>query len=165
MNMISPIEQIDDTQEFTLERLFVGTVDMMGYVVDFRGQITRRFVAEATGHLGDKGVITIDEELRYLGDGEPETRQWVLTPRGTGYRAETHQLVGPGTIKRVSASTLEWSYDIKIPVNGNEITVKMVDQMVGLGDGRATALTKITKFGLPVGKIVSSYVRRTTFSE
>lgn len=158
MNIETPIRS---AAVFDPVAFFDGRVEASGMVTDFRGRITRRFVARFDGEQVAPDAIEIREQLRYL-DGGMDIRNWRIARTGEGvWRADADGLVGSARITRDDdhPGDSRWAYTMAIPVNGKSIRFAMEDIMSMVSADEMVAQTPMRKFGLTLATITSCYRR------
>ncbi len=140
-----------------LRRYFDGPVTAHGMLLDWRGQVTRRFVVRIDGRWqGDEGRL--DEHFEFA-DGERQRRIWTLRREADGrYSGTADDVVGIARGEQAGPA-FRWTYTLRIPVDGRDWDIQFDDWMF-LIDER-TLLNKATmrKFGLPVGEVLLSFSR------
>jgi hypothetical protein len=137
---------------------FHGLVDASGMVVDFRGRITRSFIARFEGER-QADAIRIRESLNYS-DGVREYRLWHIAPFGEArWSARADGLVGSAIIARdaQNAAQSRWTYQMDIPVSGRTFRFGLQDIMTLVAPDRMVAQTPMKKFGLTLATISSEY--------
>ncbi len=118
---------------------------------DFSGKQTRRFTADIVGTI-DGNSITLDETFLF-DDGEKQKRVWVITQHDDGaYSGTAGDVVGVATGK-VSGNVLHWVYQLRIPYDGDEITLTLDDWLYRQDENHMFNLTSMKKFGIEVGKL------------
>ncbi len=137
--------------ELDLKTFFNGDLKAYGIVQDYSGKVTRRFEADIMASWdGDEGIL--DEVFRF-DDGERSTRLWRLTDLGDGrYVGTAGDVIGQASGK-VRGSAFRWQYDLVIPIDGDDVTVRLDDWLYLVTENRLLNRTSIRKFGLEVGEV------------
>ncbi|WP_434361512.1 DUF3833 domain-containing protein [Parasalinivibrio latis] len=136
---------------FDLFGFFEGKVSAWGMLQDFSGMQTRRFTVDIVGTV-DGNCITLDETFLF-DDGEKQKRVWVITQSDDGtYSGTAGDVVGVATGK-VSGNVLHWVYKLRIPYDGDEITLTLDDWLYRQDQNHMFNLTSMKKFGIEVGKL------------
>jgi hypothetical protein len=148
-SVTSPSTTVQET--FVLEDFFDGNVRAYGLVLDFSGELVRRFTVDIEARWeGNNGVL--DEYFVY-DDGEKQFRQWRIEKAPDGvYHGEADDIIGRA-IGTVSGPTLRWQYEMSLSVKGREWNVFFDDSMI-LVDGKVINRAKIKKFGITVADVI-----------
>lgn len=157
MNMTMPIATV---LHFDPLNFFDARVEATGMVVDFRGRITRNFVASFDG-VRSGNSIDIHERLIY-NDGITEQRQWHIRAASSAcWIGTTNGLVGEALIERDTQSPAQnrWRYKMDIAVGKRVLRFDMEDIMTLVEPGRMLALTPMRKFGIKLAHIATEYRR------
>ncbi len=138
---------------------FSGNVKCSGFIADRFGKIRRSFTIDFRGEMnGNK--LTVHETMHF-NDGEIANRLWHFENVGAGRWLATANDI-PGLIDiRHGATPREsrWRYALPLPIGGRAIKLDFEDIMTLTTPDEMTALTNITKFGLRMAQIVSTYAR------
>lgn len=154
---------IDDYQGtspgLSLEQFFNGKLTAAGVVRNYSGKVVRKFnVSMQASWAGDQGVI--HEDFVY-DDGELQTRIWNITALGNGeYRGTAGDIIGVAQ-GQARGSALRWRYDMRLPVDGDEIDVHFDDWMFLVNDNTIINQSDIIKFGVTVAE-VTLVIQRVT---
>ncbi len=137
--------------ELDLRTFFDGDLKAYGIVQDYSGKVTRRFRADITASWeGDEGIL---DEVFWFDDGERSTRLWRLKDLGDGrYSGTAGDVVGEA-FGKVRGSAFRWQYDLLLPIDGDEVKVRLDDWLYLVTDNRLLNRTSIRKFGLEVGEV------------
>ena len=141
----------DQTPTIDVKEFFDGEIKGWGLVHDRRGRVTKRFDFKIIGTWdGDKGIL--DEEFLYY-DGETQTRQWRLEYLGDGkYKGFADDIIGEASLEQ-SGNALNLKYELIVPVNNSDITLKFDDWIWQMNDGVAINRAVMRKFGIRVGEL------------
>ena len=138
------------TPKLDLKEFFQGEIKAWGVIAGRDGTIKRRFTATISASWqGDNG--TLDETFLF-DDGEQQTRIWTLEKRGDSYIGTAGDVVGIATGK-VAGFAMNWSYVLKIPVDGSVWQFKVNDWLYQLDENVVMNQGVMTKFGVEVGQI------------
>lgn len=153
-----PSHYASELPRLDLQEYFNGTVEAWGMVQDRSGTVIKRFhVTIACKWDGDTG--TLDEDFHYA-DGTRQRRVWTLHKQVDGsYVGTAPDVVGKAT-GVVAGNTLHWTYTLALPVDGKIYEIDFDDWMF-LQDERVM-LNRATmrKFGIRVGDITLSFMKR-----
>lgn len=141
----------NDKPEIIFEEFFDGKLKGWGIVQDWRGQVVRRFDVKMDGSWdGNNGVI--DEIFEYY-DGETQKRIWKVVKNNDGtYQGTAGDIIG-GADGSVSGNTINWAYQMDLPVNGKTYRVKFDDWMWLMNDDVLVNRSYIKKFGITVAEL------------
>lgn len=152
-------EYASEKPPLDLRQYFNGTLDAYGVFTDRSGKVVRRFtvVMRCTWN-GDEGVL--DEDFTYA-DGTTQKRIWRLTHRGNGrYEGRADDVVGVAE-GQVAGNAFRWGYTLALPVDGRVWNVQFDDWMYLLDDRVMLNKAEMSKFGIRLGEVTLSFVRRT----
>ena len=141
-----------------LRTYFNGTLDAYGVFTDRSGKVVRRFtvVMRCTWN-GDEGVL--DEDFTYS-DGSTQKRIWRLKHLGGGrYEGRADDVVGVAQ-GEVAGNAFRWGYTLALPVDGRVWNVQFDDWMYLLDDRVMLNKARMSKFGIFLGEVTLSFVRR-----
>lgn len=143
-----------------LRRYFNGTLDAYGVFTDRSGKVVRRFtVVMRCSWNGEQGVL--DEDFTYA-DGTTQKRIWRLTHLGNGrYEGRADDVVGVAE-GQVAGNAFRWGYTLALPVDGRVWNVQFDDWMYLLDDRVMLNKAVMSKFGIRLGEVTLSFVRRPT---
>lgn len=143
-----------------LRTYFNGTLDAYGVFTDRSGKVVKRFtvVMRCTWN-GDEGVL--DEDFVYS-DGTTQKRIWRLKHLGDGrYEGRADDVVGVAQ-GQVAGNAFRWGYTLALPVDGRVWNVQFDDWMYLLDDRVMLNKARMSKFGIFLGEVTLSFVRRST---
>lgn len=150
------IEQYKAQQpELDLAQYFNGKVVAHGIFQDRSGRVVRRFTVDLDGKWhGNKGVL--DEHFTYS-DGKKERRVWQLTQQADGhYTGIADDVVGIASGRTVG-NAFQWTYTLKLPVDGTVYEVQFDDWMY-LMDGQVMLnRATMSKYGIRLGEVTLSF--------
>lgn len=147
----------DSEPALVLEDFFAGPVTAWGVVLDRKGQMKRRFRADIQGTVTATGLV-LDEHFTFA-DGERSRRVWTLERRAPDRwvgRADDVEGEAEGVIR---GSVLNWRYRLRIPYQGDTVTVTLDDWMFLHPDGVLFNRAIMRKFGFRVGEIILFFQR------
>ncbi len=138
-----------------LSRYFNGKVVAHGMFQDRSGQVVRRFTVDMQGTWnGDQGVL--DEHFTYS-DGKKDRRVWRLTRHPDGrYTGTADDVVGTAEGRAVG-NALNWSYTLRLPVDGKVYEVQFDDWMYLVDDQVMLNRATMSKFGVRLGEVTLSF--------
>ncbi len=147
----------DNTPRFVPSEFFDGRLTAHGVVMDRGGQVTRHFNADIAASWKD-GIGTLDEDFIF-DDGETQKRIWTLTPDGSGgYIGRAGDVVGDGTLS-YAGNAVFLDYVLRIPYGDGTIDLRVDDRMYLVEPNVLINESKLSKFGLDVGRILLTIVR------
>jgi hypothetical protein len=142
---------------FIPSEFFNGRLTAHGVVMDRSGRVTRHFNADIQANWRD-GVGTLDEDFVF-DDGERQKRVWTLTPDGQGgYIGTAGDVVGEGRLS-YAGNAVFLDYVLRIPYGDGTIDLRVDDRMYLINDTVLINESRLTKFGLNVGRILLTIVR------
>lgn len=137
---------------FVATEFFNGRLVAHGMLKDFKGQVTRRFVATIDASWNTDGVGTLDEHFTF-DDGETQRRVWILTPDGSGsYIGTAGDVVGPAPLK-FSGNSLFLNYVLRIPYGDGTLDLMVDDRMYLIDESTLLNESALRKFGIKVGQL------------
>ncbi len=141
-----------------LKSYFNGTIDAYGIFTDWTGEVTKRFtVVIVCQWNGSKGIL--DETFTYS-DGSLQKRIWHLERLTNGkYTGRADDVIGEAH-GDVAGNTFHWSYTLRLPVDKTTYEVDFDDWMYLVDDRVMLNKAKMSKFGLPLGEVTLSFVKR-----
>jgi hypothetical protein len=139
---------------------FAGTHKAYGMVIDPLGRISKQLTGLLHGKVeGDHSIFTLHEEFTF-DDGAPYQRDWRITRKTpTLYEATADDVIGVASAA-VTGNIITWYYPQRLAMGKNGFVVDIVDIMQFMPDGVTLGFTKIRKFGLPIGKLVTTFQRQ-----
>lgn len=133
-----------------LRTFFSGQLHASGMVQDGSGLVIRRFRADIVGQWqGNTGVL---DEIFYFDDGEIQTRCWILLKEGDQYTGRAGDVVGLA-VGQTRGNTMQWQYELKIPVGGREWVITMDDWLYLIDENNLLNRTSMKKWGIEVGQL------------
>lgn len=138
-----------------LARYFNGKVVAHGIFQDRSGQVVKRFTVEMDCRWeGNQGVL--DEQFTYA-DGSKQRRIWKLTKEADGrYTGTADDVVGMAS-GRTAGNAFQWSYVLKLPVDGSVYEVSFDDWMYLVDDRVMLNRATMSKFGVRLGEVTLSF--------
>ncbi len=145
-----------------MRRYFNGTVDAYGVFTDRSGKVVKRFTVVMTcSWQGPPGAETgvLDEAFTYS-DGSTDRRVWTLkrTPDGR-YTGTAADVLGEAAGEE-KGNAFRWGYTLKLPVDGRVIEVQFDDWMYLMNDKVLLNKAVMSKFGVRLGEVTLSFVKR-----
>ena len=142
---------------FVPSEFFSGRLTAHGVVMNRAGRVTRHFNADIQASWSD-GVGTLDEDFVF-DDGELQKRVWTLTPDGQGgYIGTAGDVVGEGRLS-YAGNAVFLDYVLRIPYGDGTIDLRVDDRMYLVNDTVLINESRLSKFGLNVGRILLTIVR------
>ncbi len=136
---------------------FNGINKASGFVLDPLGNIKNQLTGKLQGQWqGDHFIL---DELFLFDNGTEYKRTWELK------RIDNLRLEGTaGDVIGVAEATvidnrIEWRYPQRLAIGKNGVVVAITDIMVMMPEGVTIGYTYMRKWGLPIGKIVTSFQR------
>lgn len=145
-----------------LRQYFNGTLDAYGLFTDRSGKVVKRFTVVMTcSWSGPPGQETgvLDEAFRYS-DGSTERRVWTLKRQPDGRFTGTAADVAGQASGEVQGNALRWGYTLRLPVDGRIIEVQFDDWMYLMSDKVMLNKAEMRKFGIKLGEVTLSFVKR-----
>jgi hypothetical protein len=138
-----------------LATYFNGKVIAHGIFQDRSGLVVKRFTVEMDCRWeGSKGVL--DERFTYS-DGTKQRRVWTLTKEADGrYTGTADDVVGVAT-GRTAGNAFQWSYVLKLPVDGSVYEVSFDDWMFLVDERVMLNRATMSKFGVRLGEVTLSF--------
>jgi hypothetical protein len=150
-----PSDYADEKPLLDLKSYFDGDITAHGLFTDRSGKVVRRFtVAMKCVWQGDDGVL--DERFVY-NDGEKQQRVWRLKKLPGGrYTGTAGDVVG--TAQGQSAgNAFQWSYTLRLPVDGNAYEVQFDDWMYLMDEHVMLNKAVMSKFGVRLGEVTLAF--------
>jgi hypothetical protein len=143
---------------FALEEFFRGKLTAHGVLYDFRGRVTRTFVADIQAYEED-GATVLDEDFVFS-DGEKQKRVWRIRPDDEPgrYTGTAGDVVGPATLQ-VAGNALNLKYTLEVQFRGDTMELGVDDWMYRVSDNVVINESKLRKWGLPVGRVLLTIIR------
>lgn len=148
------VESYADTLPvFNIRDFFNGEIRASGMVLNWRGQVRRRFTATMHGSWqGTRG--TLKEEYLF-DDGEVQQRTWALELRSQNrFSGHAADVVGIADGQQYG-SAVRIDYVLRIPVNGRNHDIRIDDWLYLQPDGTVLNESRMSLFGLPVGRLIT----------
>lgn len=142
----------NETPKLDLREYLSGRLTATGIFFDYSGTASLRFDVDMVG-TWDGNTGTLTEDFVYS-DGRKEQRIWTLRfSDDRRFTASAPDTVGEGSgEQRGNSATM--NYRLKIPRDGDEITVSMEDWFYLQADGTLINRATMRKFGLTVGEVL-----------
>lgn len=157
----TPADYAAEQPVLDLRRYFDGELTAYGLFTDRSGKVVKRFTVQMTARWqGDEGVL--DEAFTYS-DGSKERRVWRLTklPDEGGvarYTGRADDVVGTAQ-GRAAGNALQWSYTLRLPVDGRTVEVQFDDWMFLVDENVMLNRAVMSKFGVTLGEVTLSFVK------
>jgi len=141
-----------------LKTYFNGELTAHGIFTDRSGKVARRFTVAMTGTWnGDDGVL--DERFTYS-DGKTERRVWRLKSLGNGrWSGRADDVVGEA-VGVAAGNALNWSYTLRLPVDGKTYEVQFDDWMYLMDERVMLNKAVMSKFGIRLGEVTLSFTKK-----
>lgn len=144
-------------QAFTFEDYFKGKTVAYGKFSAING-VNRTFRVDLNG-IWDGKTLTLIEEFAY-DDGVNERKIWYFTKTGEGqYVGRRDDVEGVANVK-IRGNTARYGYLLYLDAENRENLVRLRDKMTLLPDGTVRNTATVSKFGLPVGRVVVNFARK-----
>jgi hypothetical protein len=141
---------------FDLFDYFEGNTRGWGMFQDRQGTLKRQFVVDIKGYKNTKGELVLEEDFVWH-DGELSKRTWTIKQTGKNhFIGKADDVIGEA-IGRSAGNSLNWSYDLKLPVGDKTYVVKFDDWMFLQADGVLLNRAKMSKFGFGLGELFISF--------
>lgn len=140
-----------------LDRYFNGRVHAHGIFQKRSGEVARRFTVVMDCHWeGNQGVL--DEAFTYS-DGTTQRRVWHLTKLADGrYTGRADDVVGEARGQE-SGNAFNWTYTLRLPVDGTEYEVQFDDWMFLIDERVMLNRATMSKFGITLGEVLLSFTK------
>lgn len=142
-----------------LEEYFNGDLDAYGIFQDRSGLVVKRFKVKMKA-TWENGVGTLDEDFFYS-DGTKSKRIWTLRKTGPGKYVGTASDVIGSAEGQSSGNAFRWKYTLDLPVDKTNYHVQFDDWMYLMDDGVMLNKSKMSKFGVYLGEVTLSFVKRS----
>ncbi|MFC4891725.1 DUF3833 domain-containing protein [Pseudofrancisella aestuarii] len=134
-----------------LKEYLQGHIAGTGIIQDWKGKVVKQFEFSGDASWQDNEG-TFDEHMTYY-DGSKDHRIWKITKIDDNhYEATTHDVIGKANIT-LEGNAMNWQYQMKVPVNGKEITINFDDWMYLMNNGVLINKNTFRKFGIKVGSL------------
>ncbi len=141
-----------------LARYFNGKVIAHGIFQDRSGQVVKRFTVDMDCQWeGSQGVL--DERFTYS-DGSTQRRVWRLTRHADGRYTGTADDVAGEASGRTAGNAFQWSYVLKLPVDGTVYEVSFDDWMYLVDERVMLNRATMSKFGVRLGEVTLSFQKQ-----
>lgn len=163
----TPISTYQHTKpELIIEQFFNGQLTAHGVVKNFKGEVIRHFNADIAAHWVDR-VGTLDEDFVF-DNGEKQKRIWTIRPIHTDTQSpgEKKQYIGTAgdvigeSLIEVSGNAMFLNYVLQIPYKDGTMNIKIDDRMYLVNPTTIINESKLYKFGLPVGNITLTIIKK-----
>ena len=141
-----------------LEEYLNGDLDAYGIFQDRSGLVVKRFTVKMKAKW-ENGVGTLDEDFFYS-DGTKSKRVWTLRKTGPGKYAGTAGDVIGTAEGQTAGNAFHWKYTLDLPVDKKNYHVQFDDWMYLMDDGVMLNKSKMSKFGIYLGEVTLSFVKR-----
>lgn len=149
----------DNRPQFDLFDYFSGDVRGWGLVQDRRGQLLRHFVVDIQGEVNVDDALVLTEDFVWS-DGENERRIWTITRQAEGeFTGVADDVIGQA-VGLSSGNALNWSYDLRLKIDGSNWKIAFDDWMFLQPDGVLLNRATMKKFGFKVGEITIAFQKR-----
>jgi hypothetical protein len=141
------------TRPFDPVSFFEGSTRAYGLFEDRSGRVRRTMTVDMAGtRTGD--TLTLREDFIY-GDGERETRTWVLERLGGGrFRGTCAECVGEAPGQSGPGSfNFAYAFRLKLPRSGRTIIVHFDDRMTLVSETMVINRATVSKWGVRLGEV------------
>jgi hypothetical protein len=140
-----------------LKTYFNGELTAHGMFSDRSGKVVRRFVVTMKCNWqGNEGVL--DESFVYS-DGEQQRRVWRLKQLADGrYIGTADDVVGEAQ-GQSAGNALQWSYTLRLPVDGKTYEVQFDDWMYLIDERVMLNKAVMSKFGVRLGEVTLAFYK------
>ncbi|MFM9916081.1 MAG: DUF3833 domain-containing protein [Rhizobacter sp.] len=151
----TPADYATEKPLLDLKTYFNGNVTAHGIFTDRSGKVVRRFsVTMDCSWNDDDGML--DERFIYS-DGEKQRRVWHLKKLAGGqYTGTADDVVGTAQ-GRSSGNALQWSYTLRLPVDGKTYEVQFDDWMYLMDEHVMLNKAVMSKFGVRLGEVTLAF--------
>lgn len=153
----TPADYAGEKPLLDLKSYFNGDITAHGIFTDRSGKVVRRFtVAMKCAWQGDDGVL--DERFVYS-DGETQQRIWRLKKLPDGrYTGTADDVVGAAQ-GQSSGNAFQWSYTLRLPVDGKTYEVQFDDWMYLMDERVMLNKAVMSKFGVRLGEVTLAFYK------
>ena len=152
-----PSDYANETPALDLKTYFNGNITAHGLFTDRGGKVARRFTVDMNcTWVGDDGVL--DENFTYA-DGTRERRVWRIKRGANGNYTGTAGDVLGTAIGKASGNALQWSYTLRLPVDGSVYEVQFDDWMYLMSERVMLNKAVMSKFGVRLGEVTLSFYK------
>jgi len=143
--------------ELIPQQFFDGRLCADGIVKDYRDRVSRQFSARIMASWDEAGVGKLDETFQFSDrvDGDYEKRIWTLVPDGNGsYMVRANDVPEPVRME-FAGNSLNMEYVLHYDTGeGDILKLNMDDWMFLVNDRTIVNETRMSKFGLTVGRVI-----------
>jgi Protein of unknown function (DUF3833) len=152
-----PSDYVNQTPVLDLKTYFNGNITAYGVFTDRGGKVARRFTVDMNcTWVGNDGVL--DENFTYS-DGSKERRVWRIKRGADGkYTGTADDVVGVA-LGQASGNALQWSYTLRLPVDGSVYEVQFDDWMYLMSERVLLNKAVMSKFGVRLGEVTLSFYK------
>ena len=152
-----PSDYASQTPVLDLKTYFNGNITAYGVFTDRAGKVARRFTVDMNcTWVGDDGVL--DERFTYS-DGTKEQRIWRIKRGENGNYTGTAGDVLGTAIGKAAGNALQWSYTLRLPVDGSVYEVQFDDWMYLMSERVMLNKAVMSKFGVRLGEVTLSFYK------
>ena len=153
----TPADYASEKPVLDLKTYFNGDITAHGLFTDRSGKVVRRFTVDMTcSWQGDDGVL--DERFSYS-DGEKQRRVWRLKKLPDGrYTGTADDVIGIAQ-GQSSGNAFQWSYTLRLPVDGKTYDVQFDDWMYLMDENVMLNKAVMSKFGVRLGEVTLSFYK------
>jgi Protein of unknown function (DUF3833) len=152
-----PSDYANQTPLLDLKTYFNGNITAHGVFTDRAGKVARRFTVDMNcTWVGDDGVL--DENFTYS-DGTKERRVWRIKRFADGNYTGTAGDVLGVAIGKAAGNALQWSYTLRLPVDGSVYEVQFDDWMYLMSERVMLNKAVMSKFGVRLGEVTLSFYK------
>jgi len=138
-----------------LPEFFDGRTLAIGFFETPFGKVKKTFSADIKGFWKDEHFY-LNEHFEFS-DGSTEDRSWILKAEKDGtFCAKCQDVISPALVQH-EGNTATMSYQIGMNVAGRKINMRFRDLFVMVSEGVVLNRSSISKWGLPVGRLVISF--------
>lgn len=164
LSTFAPLEEAQAKPTFALEEYFIGKTVAKGIFESKVAKSRREFDVYLTGTWDGK-TLRLREDFVYA-DGEKDRKTWVFTKVEEGKYIGTREDVVGNTVLTISGNVARFSYDVMIPRKGKKpIKVHFSDKMVLKPGGIVLNTARVSKFGLPIGKVAVNFAQSKNIND
>jgi uncharacterized SAM-binding protein YcdF (DUF218 family) len=143
-------------QSARFEAFFTGRSYANGTLSAINGE-RRDFFISLDGRLAG-GVLTLRESFVFS-NGEREVKTWRFRKSGPDSYVGTREDVIGETTLIVDGNRASMTYDINLTPKAAPTIVRFEDSLVLESDGSLRNTARMSKFGLPVGRVIVNFAR------
>ena len=159
--MLQKLKQSRDVSkdEFFLPDFFEGQTRAWGFFEDPFGRVKRSFTADITGHWED-GTFFLSEHFHFS-DGSTDERTWQLRfdAVSSEFSAVCGDSIGEGRGYHVPGGCY-LTYRVALDIGQRKVPVRFSDLFHLVDSETLLNRAKVSKWGLPVGRLSIAFRRR-----